>query len=77
MNVLEGRRRDSAAEILLNHRQHAAGKIAQAIRQVGVVARDQGFAGKVAVLAEDGFAQQVIAQRVVRPQHRTFTIGSG
>ena len=53
-----------AAAVLVDHRQGAAGEVAQAVGEIGIVALDQGVVAEIAVLAEDHFAQQVIAQRV-------------
>ena len=53
-----------AAAVLMDHRQRAAGEVAQAVGEIGVVAPHQRVVAEAAVLAEDHFAQQEIAQRV-------------
>ncbi len=66
-----------AAKVTLDHRQRAAGQIAQTIGEVAVVTRDHRVVGKTAVLPEHNFAQQVVAQRLdaqhaddgARPHH--------
>ncbi len=55
---------DFSAEVALDHRERAAGQIAQPVGQIAVVSRDQRVVGKAAVLPEHNFAQQVIAQRL-------------
>src|SRR5690242_6601780 len=56
--------RNLAAEIFLDERGRTAGKIAEAVREVAVIARDQRVVAEIAVLAEYHFAQQKITQRV-------------
>ena len=53
-----------AAAVLMNQGQRAAGEVAQAVREVGIVALDQRVVTEVAVLAEDHLAQQVIPQGI-------------
>ncbi len=71
---IAGRFRNDAAAVLMDHRQSAAGQVAEAVREIGVVAAHQGVVAEAAVLAEDYFAQQEIAQGV-GAQH--FVDGSG
>jgi len=56
--------RDRALAILVDHGESAAGQVAEAVGQVGVIAADERVVTEVAVLAEDYLAQQVITQRV-------------
>src|SRR5579883_1414609 len=56
--------RDLAGEVLLDEGGSAAGEIAEAVGEVAVIAGDERVVAEVAVLAEDDFAQQEIAQRV-------------
>ena len=56
--------RNHAAAILIDHRQRAAGQVAEAVGEIGIVAADQRVVAEAAVLAEDHFAQQEVAQRV-------------
>ena len=58
---------DLAAAVLVDHGQRAAGEVAEAVGEVGVVAADQRVVAEAAVLPEDDFAQQEIAQRRRRP----------
>ena len=58
-------RRNRALKRAINHGQSTAGEIAEAVGQIGVVTGDERFAGEISVLAEDNFAEQVVAQRVV------------
>ena len=45
--------RDHAAAVLMDHRQRAAGQIAQAVGEVRIVAADQRVVAEAAVLPED------------------------
>ena len=45
-------------------RESAAGEVAQAVREIGIVATDERIEAKTAVLTENDFAQQKIAQGV-------------
>ena len=54
---------DGSAAILVDHGQRAADQIANAVGQFRIVAADQGVVAEAAVLAEDHFTQQKIAQR--------------
>ena len=56
--------RHYTSEILLDHGQSAAGKIAQAIRQVAVVASQQSLVTETAILPENHLAQQEVAQSI-------------
>ena len=51
-----------AVAILLDHGQRAAGEVAQAVGEFGVVAADQRVETEAAVLPEDDFAEQEVAQ---------------
>src|SRR5580693_2814135 len=53
-----------AAEIALDHRERAAGQVAEAVGEIAVVSRNQRIVGKAAVLPENDLAQQVIPQRL-------------
>src|SRR5229473_4405342 len=53
-----------SAAVLLDHRGGAAGEVAEAVGEVAVVALDEGVVTEIAVLAEDGFAQKIVAKRV-------------
>ena len=53
-----------ALAVLVDHGQRAAGEIAEAVGKIRIVAADQGVVAEAAVLAEDDFAQQEIAQGV-------------
>src|ERR1700741_3718278 len=50
--------------MLLYHRKHAAGEVAETIGEVAVIARDQSVVTEITVLAENGFAQKIVAERV-------------
>src|SRR5229473_2576455 len=56
--------RNFPVAILFDHCQRAASEVAETIGEVAVVARDERVVAKVAVLAKDGFAQKIVAQRV-------------
>ena len=58
------RRRNVACAILGNHRCCAAEKISQVIGEIAVETLNDRLDGEVAVLAEDHFPQQVIAQKL-------------
>src|SRR5580658_5064341 len=57
--------RDNAAAIIFDHRERATREIAKAIRQIGVVASDQGVFAEISVLAEDYLAEGVVAQSII------------
>src|ERR1700722_7483201 len=57
--------RNRPAKIIFNHGECAAGEVAEAVCEVGIVAREQSIPREVAILAEYDLAQQVIAQRIV------------
>ena len=56
--------RDLVAAVLMDHRQRAAGQVAEAIGEIGIVAADQRVVAEGAILSEDDFAQQEVAQGV-------------
>src|SRR5580692_5801740 len=57
--------RDNAAAIIFDHRKRATGKIAEAVRQICVVAGDQCVFAEISVLAEDYLAEEVVAQSII------------
>src|SRR5260370_13496726 len=59
-----GRRRDLAAATLFDHSEGAAGEVAEAVGEVAVVALHERVVAGIAVLAEDGFAQKIVAQSI-------------
>ena len=59
----------------MDHGQRAAGEVAEAVGEVGVVAADQRVVAEAAVLPEDDFAQQEIAQGV-RAHHLADRLGA-
>ncbi len=67
--------RNRALAILPDHGQRAAGEVAQAVGQVGIVAPDERVVAETAVLAEDDFAQQEVAQGV-RAHHLADGLGA-
>src|SRR5882724_509450 len=58
------RLRNFPATILLDHRRGAAGKVAEAVGEVAVVARNEGIVAEVAILAENRLSQKIVAKRV-------------
>ena len=56
--------RNFAAKITRDHRQRAAGKIAQSICQIRVIALHESIERERSILSEDDFTQQKISQRV-------------
>jgi hypothetical protein len=74
LDGLRGQRRDAvppsppcgnlALPVLIDHGQRAAGEIAQAVGEIGIVAADERVVAEAAVLPEDHFAQQEVAQGV-------------
>ena len=54
--------RNPSVTVALDHRQGPAREISQSVGQVGVISPHQAFQTEVAVLAEDDFAQQIVAQ---------------
>src|SRR5216683_1562802 len=55
---------DLAAAVLLNHRRGAAGEVAEAVGEIAVVALDDRVVTEIAVLAEDGLAQKIVAKSI-------------
>ena len=51
--------------LLFREREHAGGKIAETIRQIGIVPLLHFLFGKIAVVAVGNFAKQKISQAVV------------
>src|SRR2546427_12280364 len=57
-------RGSTAHKVLFDHCEHAAGEVAQAVGQVAVVTLDKRVVAEIAVLAENGFAQKIVAESV-------------
>src|SRR6201982_4035849 len=57
--------RNLSAAILMDHRDNAAGKVAEAVRQVSVVPCNQRVARKISILPKNNLAQQIEAQRII------------
>jgi hypothetical protein len=55
---------DHAVAVLLDHRDGAAGEVAERVREVGVVALLEPLPAEVAVAVERHLAQQEVAERV-------------
>jgi len=51
-------------EITSDHRECPAGKVAQSVRQIGVVTLDNGIEAERTILSENNLAQQKVAQRI-------------
>ena len=70
-----------AAKVFVDHRCGAAGKIAKTVGQIAVVARNERVVAEIAVLAEDDFAQQEIAESIhaehIRDRARKHDIALG
>ena len=56
--------RNFSTAVFRDHRGGAAGKIAETVGEVGVVALDEGIEGEGAVLAEGDFAEEEVAEDV-------------
>ena len=48
----------------MDQRRHAAGEVAEIVREVGVVPRENRLVGEAGVLAEDHLAEHEVAERV-------------
>ncbi len=58
------RRGDAAVEVAADHGDHAGGQVAEAVRELGLVARAEVLPAERAVLAEGDGAHEVVAERV-------------
>src|SRR5260370_16333686 len=60
-----GRRRDLAAATLFDHSEGAAGEVAEAVGEVAVVSLHERVVAEIAVLSDEAFAQNIVAQCIL------------